>query len=62
MWAQLGKFLIVELVIPLIKDGVFMLMNFFKVRQLRKDQEAKANAAVKEYAKTPTADNFNKLP
>ncbi len=62
MWANLLKILIADVLIPLIKDGIFMLVNFFKVRQLRKEAEEKARIKAQAYENNPTADNFNQLP
>lgn len=60
--ANILKYLVAEIVIPLLKDAVFMLINFYKVRQLRKEKEEAAAKAVENYAKNPNADTFNNLP
>lgn len=62
MWANLVKLLVIDVLVPIIKDLIFMAINFFKVRQLRKDQEEKAKKAMEDYAKNPTDDTFSKLP
>lgn len=62
MLAKLGQILITDLLLPLLKDGIFMLVNFFKVRQLRKEQEAKAIKAGKDYEENPSDDTFGRLP
>jgi hypothetical protein len=60
--ASILKYLIAEIVIPLLKDAVFMLVNSYKIRQLRKEKEAATIKAVKEYEEKPSSNTFNNLP
>lgn len=62
MWANILKYVITTIVIPLLKDLAFMLYNMFKVRQIRKDREEKAKKAVSEYEKNPSDENYGNLP
>jgi uncharacterized membrane-anchored protein YitT (DUF2179 family) len=62
MWANLLKTLLVNVVVPLIKDLIFMAINFFKVRQIRKEREEKDKVKVEEYEKAPSDDSFSNLP
>lgn len=62
MWANIARFLVVNVLLPLIKDGIFMLVNFFKVRQLREEKEKKDAEAIKNFKDNPSSDTFSKLP
>lgn len=62
MLANILKFAVAEIVLPLLKDLAFMLYNMFKVRQIRKEREAQAQKKVDEYNKNPSDENYGKLP
>jgi hypothetical protein len=66
MWSKIGSFVVVQIVLPLLKDLAFMLMNMFKVRQLRKkvDLENKKKALDLINAKTDAEikEAFENMP
>lgn len=69
MWATILQTVITSIVLPLLKDVAFMLLNMFKVRQLRKQQEADAIERAKKaaqgnvnYETTPSDDTFGQSP
>ncbi len=59
MWANFLKLLVVDVLIPVVKDLIFMAINFFKVRQLRKEKESENVKKVAEYEKTKDAQSTN---
>jgi hypothetical protein len=65
MGAKILQTLITSVLIPLLKDLAFMLINMFKVRQIRKDVSdlAKKKAEILLNAKTDKeiADAFRNL-
>jgi hypothetical protein len=62
MGGQVLTYIVANIVLPLLKDLAFMLVNMFKVRQLRKEKEQQIQNAVKDYEKNPSPDSFNRLP
>jgi hypothetical protein len=66
MWSKIGSFVVVQIVLPLLRDLAFMLMNMFKVRQIRKkvDLENKKKALDLINAKTDAEikEAFENMP
>jgi len=66
MYAKFIELLVINLVIPLLKDLAFMLYNIFKVRQIRKEREESAKIKAEAYAKAKSSeeikDTFDNMP
>lgn len=66
MWTKILEVVISQVVLPLIKDLVFMIVNFLKVRKMRKESEESAKKKADEFKKAQTEqdikDTFENLP
>jgi hypothetical protein len=62
MWANIFKYIVANILLPLLKDFAFMLYNMFKVRQIRKEREEKLKKKLEAYEKNPSDENYGNLP
>lgn len=62
MWAKLGSTILTSIVLPLLKDLAFMIVNMLKIRQLRKEREEEARKKLEAYQNNPSDENFGQLP
>jgi hypothetical protein len=66
MWAKLLQSLIISIVIPLLKDLAFAIVNAYKIRQIRKKIEAENDLRAEQYKKSEKApevqSTFENLP
>jgi hypothetical protein len=66
MYAKLLEILVTNLLLPILKDLAFMLFNFFKVREIRKQREEAAKISADIFKKALSTqevkDSFGNLP
>jgi uncharacterized membrane-anchored protein YitT (DUF2179 family) len=66
MWTKILQSVITSIVLPLLKDLVFMVLNMLKVRQIRKEKEEHNRQAAEKFEQAKTEqeikDTFEDLP
>lgn len=60
MWAKLLQSLITSIVIPLLKDLAFAIVNAYKIRQIRKKIEEENKSKADQYKKSETLPEVKK--